>query len=56
MQIDEIRANAPDGATHYNNYGSYFMIANRKVCAWIDGRWGDIFLTKDLQESMKPLN
>lgn len=37
MNIEEIRKNAPEGATHYDEYGGYYMILFFKY-KWM-GEW-----------------
>lgn len=45
MTNDEIRKNAPDGATHYREYtGQYFKLVGSIVGVWYvwrDGSWRD---------------
>lgn len=39
MKIEEIRKNAPDGATHYDDVGIYYKVHGVAVYMQIDNDW-----------------
>ncbi|UJQ43480.1 hypothetical protein [Acinetobacter phage vB_AbM_WUPSU] len=47
MNIEEIRKNKPEGATHYKEWGSiivYFKIENDVAYVYLFGDWGMYYL------------
>lgn len=65
MQIDEIRANAPDGATHYyinDVHKEYVWLRKTPKTLFYklkpNGRWWKVPLIslRELSRNMKPLN
>lgn len=47
MDIEEVRKNKPEGATHYKEWGSiivYFKIENDVAYAYLFGDWGIYYL------------
>lgn len=62
MTLEEIRKNAPEGATHYyiceDGDVIYYIYKNRSLMWHNNGRWGYVFDPQepcDLSDSLKPL-